>query len=58
MFDTYRGAVLLAVVLAAGVYIGLAAEKHATAVTALPYGAGVAVSVALAFSALVAYRRR
>jgi hypothetical protein len=54
---TYWHALLYAVVMGVGIYIGIAAARHATVVTAIPYALTAAVAIALAGCARVAYRK-
>ena len=56
--SSYRWAVTFAVVCGSGVYLGTAAGRHATALTALPYAIATAAAIGLALCALVAYTRR
>lgn len=56
MTNSYPAAVVYGLLLGVGIYAGIAAGKHATVVSAIPYGLVSALVGMAAASAFVAYR--
>ena len=55
---SYRWALIFAAINGLGTYGALAAGRHSTLVTAIPYAVGSTVLMALFIAGLVAYTRR
>jgi hypothetical protein len=56
MANSYRAALVYGLLMGVGIYVGIAAGKHATVVSAIPYGLVSALGGVAAASAFVAYR--